>query len=366
MSRSVAAEQFINIELITYKDDTRPVYITGNFNNWVAEDKKYLMTRVGKGKYRLAFPKASMPDILEYKYIKGSWIDVEMNEHGRNTTNRVVQTNIKKLKDVVYNWGGKYDEEVYPFKPIVQVISDEFDIPQLNRKRRIAAILPNDYHTSNKRYPVLYLQDGQNLYNDYAPFGTWGVDKSMTKLAEDGKGDVIIIAIDHGGVDRLEEFNPFPTQKLSNSQGRNYVNFLKDTLKPYIDEHFRTLTDRDNTAIGGSSMGGLITIYSGFRFPEVFGKLMVFSPSLWVNPNIHFDSMHFNKLFKSKIYMYAGAREGSSMIPLINHFKESLQRKGLNDNIIKIKTSIDPKGQHNEYRWGIEFPKAVKWLFFSK
>ena len=64
--------------------------------------------------------------------------------------------------------------------------------------------------------------------------------------------------------------------------------------------------------------------------------------------------------------MYAGAREGSSMIPLINHFKESLQRKGLNDNIIKIKTSIDPKGQHNEYRWGIEFPKAVKWLFFSK
>jgi len=364
---TVAVEKSLKIELTTYKDDARPVYITGNFNNWVAEDKNYLMTRVGKGKYKFAIPKRILPEKLEYKFIKGSWIDVELNEHGRNTSNRIIETKGKrKLKDIVYNWGGIYDDEVYPFKPIVQVISDEFNIPQLNRKRRIAAILPNDYFTSNKRYPVLYLQDGQNLYNDYAPFGTWGVDKSMTKLAEEGKGDVIIIAIDHGGVDRIEEFNPFPTKKLSNSQGRNYVNFLKDTLKPYVDSHFRTLPDRENTAIGGSSMGGLITIYSGFRYPETFGKLMVFSPSLWVNPNIHFESMNFYKLFKSKIYLYAGAREGASMIPLINHFKESLHRKGLNEHIIKIKTAIDPRGQHNEYRWGIEFPKAIKWLFFKK
>ncbi len=366
MPRTNSAAETLHSELRTYKDDARPVYLTGNFNKWTAEDKNYQLERVGKGKYKISLPTASLPETIEYKYMKGTWVDVEMNEYGRNTFNRKATIHSKQLKDIVYNWGGKNYEEVYPFKPIIKLISNEFDIPQLNRKRRIAAILPHDYDSTTKRYPVLYLQDGQNLYSDYSPFGSWGVDKSMTTLAEEGKGDIIIIAIDHGGVDRIEEFNPFPTVKINNSQGRHYVDFLKDTLKPYVDAHLRTLPDRKNTAIGGSSMGGLISIYSGMRHPDVFSKLMVFSPSLWVNPNIHFEAIHISKIFNSKIYLYAGEREGASMVPLVKHFKESLIKKGFDSTMIHIKLSIDPKGQHNEYRWGIEFPKAIKWLFYRK
>jgi predicted alpha/beta superfamily hydrolase len=117
---------------------------------------------------------------------------------------------------------------------------------------------------------VLYLQDGQNLFENDAPFGTWGVDKQLAALAQRGKGDLIVVAIDHGGKERIKEFSPYDSQKWGEGLGRDYAKFLTETLKPYIDGRFRTQTGREYTGIGGSSMGGLISIYAGIMFPETY------------------------------------------------------------------------------------------------
>lgn len=250
------------------------------------------------------------------------------------------------------------------FLPEKVIISESFEIPQLIKTRRIAALLPYNYHNSGRQYPVLYLQDGQNLFDDYAPFGNWGIDKKLAMMAEQGKGDVIIVAIDHAEEERIEEFTPSYNTRLGRGQGKKYVRFLADTLKPYVDQHFRTLPDRRHTGIGGSSMGGLISIYAGLMYPEVYSRLMLFSPSLWVDPNIHFHLVSFLEPSDLKIYLYGGGKEGSKMVENLVWFKNTLESQGMAESI-DFFLSIDPDGHHNEERWGREFPKALNWLFFD-
>jgi predicted alpha/beta superfamily hydrolase len=174
---------------------------------------------------------------------------------------------------------------------------------------------------------------------------------------------VIVIAIDHAEADRVREFSPPEVTRFGVSQGRQYASYMVEVLKPYVDRCFRTLPDRQSTGIGGSSMGGLISIYSVFLYPEVFGKLMVFSPSLWLTPKIYFQAINFFNPFETKIYLYAGGKESDTMIPNVQRLKHALERKGIDGSRIVFELSIDPEGEHNEAKWGAEFPKAVRWLF---
>ena len=358
------------IQLTTPDNDARPVFLTGNFNNWHVSDSQFKMQRVGKGKYEFYFPddfSFLMP--LEYKYVRGSWSDVELDEFGNTTDNRTTSKKTGIIRDRVQHWQTNGQNFKAPFLPIIETVSEQFEMPQLGKKRRIGVLLPFDYYTNpNKNYPVLYLHDGQNLFDDGAPFGTWGVDKRLAVMSEKGVGEMIVVAIDHGGSERINEFSP-PTvakTKFGASEGRQYVRFMIDTLKPYIDNNYRTLPSREHTGIGGSSMGGLISIYAGLMRPDLFGKLMIFSPSLWVSPKIYFESIKFASPYDMKIYLYAGGREGSNMVPSAQRLKTILEKQGINGKTVQLQLSIDPSGQHNEARWGVEFPKAAKWLFFEK
>lgn len=251
------------------------------------------------------------------------------------------------------------------FLPKIQVISGSVKPPPVGRKRRIAVLLPHNYHETDKRYPVLYLQDGQNLLEHRSPFGNWHVDQRLAMMAEHGKADIIVVAIDHAEEDRIREFSPPEVTKFGPSLGKQYARYMSEELKPYVDANFRTLHDRQHTGVGGSSMGGLISVYTGFIFPETFGKMMIFSPSLWLTPKIYFHAINFFNPFQTKIYLYAGGNEGSNMVPNVQRLKAALQRKGLDGSKIEFNISIDPEGEHNEAKWGQEFPKAVEWLFFK-
>lgn len=126
-------------------------------------------------------------------------------------------------------------------------------------------MLPYDYENSHKNYPVLYLQDAQNLFNEDSVFGNWEIDKKLSLLAEYGIGDIIIIAVEHGSQDRIQEYVFEDENKYAvKAEGKKYIRFITDTLKPYVDQHFRTLPEREHTGIGGSSLGALISIYGGF------------------------------------------------------------------------------------------------------
>lgn len=351
-------------------NDIRPAYLTGNFNNWNPEDKRYRMKRISKGHFEFTFSKAEqLPTPFEFKFTRGGWENQELDRYGNATENHRIERPTALKTSLVETFVCRWKSYGLPFDPhflpLIQLISNEFYIPQLKKTRRIQVLLPFDYaQKTEKRYPVLYLQDGQNLFGEATPFGSWGVDKSLAILAERGLGNLIVVAIDHGAKERVTEFMSV-THKRSNAEGKKYLQFIAHTLKPHIDTHFRTLTGREHTGIGGSSLGGLITIHAGLLFPDTFGRLMVFSPSLWVGAQAIFEQIHFLRLLPTKIYAYAGGRESKTMLPNVAHFREAVEKQGFGGNTIDFKLSIDPKGLHNEQRWGEEFPKAIEWLFFK-
>lgn len=356
----------MRFELYTAEIDNRPVFITGNFNSWNPKDYHFQLKQIDPSSYFIEIEDQLLPDDIDYKFTKGGWENVELDQYGNITPNRKAKKSAGKTSDSVDKWRlnwGPFKEEYYP---IAEVISENFYIPQLDRYRKVWALLPYDYHNTDKRYPVLYLQDAQNLFNEGSGFGNWEIDKKLSILAEYGRGDLIIIAIEHGSEERIKEYI-FDNDHVANgSEGKKYIRFIADTLKPYVDENYRTKKDRDNTGIGGSSLGALISIYSGFLYPEVYSKLLIFSPSLWVEPNNNFPMMNFRVPFKTKIYLYGGGQEGSKMVKRIHIFEEYLKRweeKKLFD--FEFKTNINPEGTHNEFYWSQEFPRAIEWLFYD-
>jgi len=250
-------------------------------------------------------------------------------------------------------------------KPIIEVIEENYEIPQLNATRKISALLPHDYYNSDKKYPVLYLQDGQNLFNPEAQYGDWAIDKSMAILAEEGFGDVIIIAVDHGEEERILEYLPYTHPRFGEGKGKFYIQFLIEKLIPYINKNYRTLPDFEHTGIGGSSMGGLISLHAGLRNPRVFGKLMIFSPSLWISKMVFDHTKSFKPLEKSKIYLYAGGKESIEHLPNAHKLGGIISEKMVKGFHIDFHFSINNEGSHSEIYWRKEFPKAVEWLFFK-
>lgn len=353
------------IILQTIEDDDRPVYLAGNFNNWATQDYRFLMKKITQGKYEFEFPQGTeYQQELVYKFTKGDWSEVEIDRHGQRTPNRHWNDENKIREEKVAKWRKNW----LPYRPSqlpqIHLISEEFEIPQLNKTRKIWALLPHDYKTSSETYPVLYLQDAQNLFNENAEYGNWQIDKKLAVMSDYGIGKIIIIAIEHAESERVQEYNVGKTL-LGAGHGKKYIRFITETLKPFIDKTYRVKSDRDNTGIGGSSMGGLVSIFSGLMYPEIFGKLMVFSPSLWVIPKIKLGFLDFFEPLETRLYLYAGGDESKTMVTHVTKLRDRLLKRESLQGKMKVKLSINKEGKHNETFWSDEFPKAIEWLYFS-
>lgn len=364
--KSGSMPPIVNFELFTPNDDSRPVFLAGNFNQWRARDERFRMEKVREGHYRFILHTTNLSsEPLEYKYMKDGWEGEELGTDGFPPVNRSANPLAQpRISDLVPKWKthtGGYNPDFYPE---IEIVSERFHLPQLKRRRRISLLLPHNYYKTNRRYPVLYLQDGQNLFEEDAPYGTWGIDKQLAAMSEQGKGDFIVVAIDHGGKERIKEFSPYDSKRWGEGLAADYARFLAETLKPYIDHRYRTMPERPHTGVGGSSMGGLVSIYAGMVCPAVFSKFMIFSPALWVSPQIYFEPLQFTQYPSTRIYLYAGGQEGSGMVENSVRFKEFAEKStGFGSAHMEFNLVIDPKGQHNEARWGKEFPKAAAWLF---
>lgn len=241
----------------------------------------------------------------------------------------------------------------------VQILDSAFPVKSLGRERRIWIYLPKDYATSKRRYPVLYMQDGQNLFDDRTAFlGEWGVDEILDRQ----QTPLIVVGIDNGGNKRMNEYNPFDHSQFGKGEGRAYLEFLVNELKPYIDRHYRTQKRARYTAIAGSSMGGLISFYAGLWYPSSFGQIGVFSPSFWIQPDIsRLAGQTFNrrKHARQRYYFYAGAKESKDMVGDMEKLMESLQPVIPPEQIIK---RVSPIGEHKEIAWRSELPNFIQWL----
>ncbi len=356
----------LKLELTTPILDDRPVYVSGNFCNWSPDLDELKMERIAPGQYQFTFPKdLDLPGEIEYKYTRGGWNQVELDSNGHAPLNRSVPFDRKRVKDYVPHWrrdGVSLDSELLP---IVEVFAESYDIPELRANRKIQVLLPHNYHEQpDRRYPVLYLTDAQNLFGVGSAYGNWGIDRKLAVLATRDRADIIIVAIDHGDNERINEFSPYDTPRNGKGKGREFLRFITNSLKSAIDARYRTKPHRLHTGIGGSSLGGLLATYAGLMHPDVFGKLMIFSPSLWISPRIHYDAIHFFEPFESRIYLYGGNREGANMVKNLKTLNETIEKQCYGYDRVKVKLEIDPQGKHNEARWGEEFPKALEWLYY--
>ena len=245
-------------------------------------------------------------------------------------------------------------------------------IPVLNRQRTIRLYLPPGYETSRKRYPVLYMHDGQNLFDAATSYaGEWGVDETLNELAKTKSLELIVVGIDNGAELRIHELNPWDNEKFGKGEGKQYMAFVVDVVKPYIDAHYRTRPDRANTAIMGSSMGGLISHYAIAAYPKVFGKAGIFSPAYWLAPPIFDDPAESHLSNDAKLYFYAGGKEGDNAMPGMtqmetdmNRMVTALRKAGHPSGNLAV--HVNPDAQHNEAAWREEFPRAIAWLYGLK
>jgi predicted alpha/beta superfamily hydrolase len=246
-------------------------------------------------------------------------------------------------------------------QPNVSVLAP-LAIPGLARERTLRLYLPPGYaQAPERRYPVIYMHDGQNLFDDATSYaGEWGVDETLNRLAASHGFEAIVVGIDNGQALRMNELNPWPNPRFGRAEGEAYLAFIVDVVKPYIDGHYRTRSDAASTAIIGSSMGGLISHAALLRYPQVFGKAGVFSPAYWVAPQV-FDATRAASLPGSaRIYLYMGGKEGGEALSDVRKMHALLAQRIGPD---RLRLSIAPQGEHNETAWRAEFAALVEWLF---
>jgi predicted alpha/beta superfamily hydrolase len=232
--------------------------------------------------------------------------------------------------------------------------------PQLETQKKIWVYLPKEYEKSSQKYPVIYMHDGQNLFDAKTSYvGEWNVDETLDSI----NAKVIVVGIEHGGKKRIDELTPFPHAKYGGGKADLYLDFLVNTLKPHIDKTYRTKTNTRNTAIFGSSLGGLISFYAAIKYPNVFGKVGCFSPAFWINRDEITDLMQKTDKFKTKIYFLCGDNEGdAAIVPDMENVVKWVNSKRCECK--KLNKSVVIKGgQHNEKLWRENFKNAYLWLF---
>lgn len=349
--------------LITPALDDRPVYLTGNFCQWTYDTGDFQLQPIGDNQYTIDLPvDETWPDLIEYKYHRGDAGSLELNDAGEPTPNRIRTHNAPEQTDQVPFW--QWEGAAYRPHWLPAYLELPFEYPDKSEPRRVRVLLPADYEASGIRYPVLYLNDGQNAIGEGEGRGSWRIEERMAMLASRSHHKLIIVAIDHGGESRINEF-VVSDQNVVNEPGRGkqYIAFIADVVKPYIDAHYRTCPEPEYTGIGGSSMGGLISVYGGLLRPDVFGKWLVFSPSLWIAPEIYQQLAQTALPPYVRVYLYGGEAESKTMVSNLQRLQHSLNCPDIDCVITQI--SVDPAGRHEEWRWSREFARAVDYLFFN-
>lgn len=232
---------------------------------------------------------------------------------------------------------------------------------QLGNERSLLVYLPPSYADSAERYPVIYMHDGQNLFDPATSFaGEWAVDQTLEAASEQGV-EAIVVAIPNTGPERTNEYSPFRDEKNGGGKGEAYLRFIVETVKPMIDADFRTHADRAHTGIAGSSMGGLISLYAFFRYRHVFGFAGVMSPSLWFAGGAVLEYVRRQPFAGGRIYIDVGMKEGQRTMDDVMVLRDVLQEKGYR-NLHDLMCVVDTAGDHSERAWARRLHRVLGFL----
>jgi len=249
---------------------------------------------------------------------------------------------------------------------------EDFGSNHLTEARNVLVYLPPGYGIEEeRRYPVMYMHDGQNLYNPEDAFGgvAWAIDETAQALILAGKVEPLIIVGIYNAGGRLEEYTPVPAVrgKMRGGGGRadDYGRMIIEELKPFIDNEYLTRPEREFTGLGGSSLGGLVSLHLGFKRPNVFSRLAIMSPSVWwANNQIIREAAKLTDRLPLRIWLDIGRREGSQIKHQIRALKEILMAQGWRDNEDLAYFEF-PNARHDESAWAARFGEVLKFLYPS-
>ena len=349
----------VSIELIAPSCDAKVLYCSGTFNEWNTSSRVVSLQQVAPGLYRGEADWGNKP--LRYKYHLGNWDFEELNEWGLRRGERHYEGE-GDIHDYVPQFLDKGNYHNPAYLPIIEPLPSNLPLPKPFATRRIAALLPYNYERSGNYYPVIYLQDGQNLFDEFAPYGNWELDKRLAWLAERGMGEFIVVAIDHARDKRVKEYAPPHRTRIGKGDADKYGDFVVNHLKRLIDRTYRTLPGRRDTAIGGSSMGALASTFVAMSYPEVFGAAMLLSPSIWVDPKI-ISSWPAHTHGDTHLFVYGGMRESPQSAASFTEMCALIRARSTMRRRLLLHHYFEPEGQHNEAAWGAVFPRAVSQLF---
>ena len=361
---SMAQVTFLIESISVNTPEEASIYIAGSMNGWNPGDENFKLEKNSDGKFQIILKEQAEGTSIKFKFTRGDWGTVEKDENGQEMGDRqFTYGNNETINFQIATWAdGGSGGGVSTAAENVSILSEDFYMPQLDRNRRIWLYLPPGYEESQMSYPVLYMNDGQNLFDSFTSFsGEWEVDETLNDLAQQGKQVPIVIGIDNGGGHRLDEYSAWVNSQYGGGEGREYMAFIVETLKPYVDENYRTLSDKENTGLMGSSLGGLISQFGVIQHSDIFSKAGLFSPSYWYSDSVWAFTQENAHPQGQKIYQLVGSLEGDDMVPDMQNMHANLLSYGFSNE--QLISKVVGEQDHNEAFWRSEFEEVYLWLF---
>jgi predicted alpha/beta superfamily hydrolase len=371
-------ERFIDVTIRArtpgYHDE-ETVYVCGNHEALGEWQKHVPLQKVDKGLFELKI-RVRRNELLSFKFSLGSWETVEKGAFFNEIGNRSLQARKKLHYEFrVHNFSGFEEKSGH------STLSGNFEYLRnfqsriLHNSRNIIIYLPPSYKSNKStRYPVLYMHDGNNIFDATTAFGgvEWEVDETVQKLIQQGRLEEIIVVGIYNTMGRNEEYTPVFCPKHGGGKGKDYLNFITKELMPVINTKFRTLTGPEHTGIMGSSLGGLISLYAAFEFPDFFGNAGVISPSLWwADRYMEKKYVPAAKKPKCRIWMDMGTLEGvtSSGQSVCIHNMRAMRKLLLQKGFIEgedLMVFEHEGGTHDEATWASRVHMPLLYFFSDK
>ena len=314
--------------------------------------------RFSDGTHRLMVPVHREGERVRFLVTRGHWRDAEVGEWGREARPREIELHRDtRIEHRVEGWGR-------------QSIHYHVDFPSefLPHPHTLTVYLPPGYELEpERRYPVFYMHDGQNLFDAHTSFigVPWGCDEIAERVIRQGEVEPLIIVGIANTPDRLLEYGP-RRGTGSEDSARAYGRFLAEGVVPFINETYRTRFDLGSTGVGGSSMGGLISLHLCEWYPNLFGRCAALSPSLWWDREAFAQSIHASARWTKtcRVWLDVGANEGGSDAGRQGMLRRS---RALAEQLRELGTDLrfheDPHGSHHESSWGGRFSEVLKFLY---
>jgi predicted alpha/beta superfamily hydrolase len=362
----ISAQEKIKVTLEVISptlDDSVKVYVVGNIEELGNWNPGKIMLDNCKNKSWKKTIEVIKGTRLEYKFTKGNWASEALGSDSSVPQNSVlVANNDTTIVRTILNWRDKFNFKVNGQITGTVLYHKNFVLEDL-KPRDIFVWLPPDYKTNpNKHYPVFYMHDGQNLVDPRTSntFIDWQVDEVADSLIREGEIESFILVGINNTDDRGTEYSDTPLGKL-------YVKLIVEKIKPFVDKEYRTIPDAEHTAVGGSSMGGLISMICAWEYPNVFSKAACFSPAFQLRDIDYTKVVQEDKSSKKNILLYidnGGVGLEKVLQPGVDKMLKVLKTKGYIEGK-NLFVFIDKTAEHNEAAWAKRVWQPLK-IFFGK